>query len=334
MAADPVALVTGATGAVGPRLVHALLGRGYRVRVLCLDRPSPGLFPADVDAHVGDITDPDLARSVSAGVRLVFHLAARLHITDADQQQSPEYERVNTTGTEVMVQEALRAGVARFVFTSTITVYGSRLREAASEESPPNPDTAYARTKHAAERIVLQARRADGQPLGVVLRLAAVYGSRMKGNYRSLAEALARHRFVPLGKGENVRSLVYDRDAAAAAVLAAEHSDAPGKVFNVSDGRTHALAQIIDAMCRALGRTPPRFAVPLAGARLAAGLLEAGGALLGFRPPVTQAAIDKYAENAPVVSERIRRELGFTSAYDLRAGWNEAISEMRSRGEL
>ena len=57
--------------------------------------------------------------------------------------------------------------------------------------SPTHPDTFYAQTKRAAEQIVLNARGADGQPLGTVLRLGAVYGSRIKGNYERLTRALA-----------------------------------------------------------------------------------------------------------------------------------------------
>ena len=61
----------------------------------------------------------------------------------------------------------------------------------ALEMSPTHPDTFYAETKCAAEQIVLNARGADGQPLGTVLRLGAVYGARIKGNYERLTRALA-----------------------------------------------------------------------------------------------------------------------------------------------
>ncbi len=61
------------------------------------------------------------------------------------------------------------------------------------------PDTFYAQAKLSAEQIVLNARGVNGQPLGTVLRLGAVYGSRIKGNYERLTHALARHRFIPNG---------------------------------------------------------------------------------------------------------------------------------------
>lgn len=83
-------------------------------------------------------------------------------------------------------------------------------------KAPPQPDTLYGATKLAAEALVLAAQRHDGVALGVVLRLAAVYGARVKGNYQRLLDAVARGCFVPLGHGGNRRTLVYDRDVAAA----------------------------------------------------------------------------------------------------------------------
>jgi nucleoside-diphosphate-sugar epimerase len=330
----PLALVTGATGAVGPRLVGALHSRGYRIRVLCLDRPAPGLFPDGVEAVVGDVNDASLVRAAVGGARLVMHLAALLHVTDPARQAVADYRRVNTEGTAIVVGEARRAGVERIIYFSTISVYGSTMLSAASEDTPVAPETPYSCTKCEAERLVLQAGRADGKPLGVVLRLAAVYGARVKGNYRTLVEALARKRFIPLGRGDNVRSLIYDRDAADAALLAAEHPGAPGRIFNVSDGEAHPLSRIIDAICRGLGRRPPRWSIPLAAARSAVTALEAVSSLLRIPPPVTRAAIDKYSQSAQISSERIRRELGFAPAYDLYRGWREAIEEMKSSGDL
>jgi UDP-glucose 4-epimerase len=100
------------------------------------------------------------------------------------------------------------------------------------ENSPVQPDTFYAQTKLAAEKIVLNARGAGGQPLGTVLRLGAVYGSRIKGNYERLTHALARHRFIPIGNGSNRRTLIYDQDVASAAVLALQH---PGKIVGIDE---------------------------------------------------------------------------------------------------
>ena len=241
--------------------------------------------------------------------------------------------------------------------------------------SPTHPDTFYAQTKLAAEQIVLNARGADGQPLGTVLRLGAVYGSRIKGNYERLMRALAgnlggnlgtrsqfqgklghvpKFPFIPVGSGLNRRTLVYDKDVGRAAALAVSHPAAAGRVFNVTDGGFYTLNEIIESICSALGRKPPRLSLPVGPTRALVGLVETGCRVMGIMgtrsrilansgqapsptiPLVTRAMIDKYTEDIAVDGSLIQKELGFVPQYDLKTGGEETIREMKEtevRGE-
>ena len=329
------ALVTGAAGSVGPALVRHLAGQGYQVRVLARSQPQPGLLPDSVRIVQGDLSERQALQEAATHVDIVFHLAALLHLVNPPPALREQYEQVNVGGTANVVEAALQTGVKRLVFYSTIAVYGaSAAGQILSEATPPCPATFYAQTKLAAEQLVLQARRQDGQPLGTVLRLGAIYGPRVKGNYRRLAQALARGRFVSIGHGNNRRTLVYDGDVARAAVLAASHPAATGQIYNVSDGQLHTLNDIIAAMCEALGRTPPRFSLPAGPARFAAGILEDVAQLAGRRSPIGRATLDKYVEDVAVSSQRIQAELGFVPKFDLRTGWQETIQTMRQSGDL
>ena len=330
----PLTLITGATGAVGPLVVNAFHDAGYPLRTLSLDPPPTGAWSQDVETIIGDITDPAAVQTAMQGVDAVIHLAALLHIVNPPPEMRGKYERINVGGTATVADAAARAGVQRVVLFSTIAVYGPSEGCILNEDSPTRPETFYARTKLAAEQIVLNAKRQDGQPLGTVLRLGAVYGSRIKGNYERLTRALARNRFVPIGNGLNRRTLVYDKDVGRTAVLAAMHNGAAGKIFNVSDGHFHTMNDIVKTICGALGRKPPGFALPALPVRWAAGLLEESCRLLGRSSPVTAATIDKYTEDTAVDSRRIQAVLGFTPQYDLAAGWKETIEEMRRAGHL
>jgi len=278
-------------------------------------------------------------------------MAALLHIVNPPPELREKYERVNIGRTATVVEAAIKAGVKRIVLFSTIAVYGPSDGCVLNEMSPTHPDTFYAQTKRAAEQIVLNAKGADGQPLGTVLRLGAVYGSRIKGNYERLTRALAgnlgtrsqflrklghvpRLPFIPVGSGFNRRTLVYDRDVARAAALALEHPAAAGQIFNVSDGEFHTLNEIIESICSALGRKPPHFSLPVAPIRFAAGMLEDGARLIGRRSSITRATVDKYTEDIAVDSSLIQKQLGFVPQYDLSAGWREVVQEMRRMGEL
>jgi UDP-glucose 4-epimerase len=330
----PSILITGATGAVGPYVVAALHDAGFRIRTLSMDSPPAGLWPEGVEARMGDITDPSAVQAAAQGVQGVIHMAALLHIVNPPPELQGKYERINVEGTATVTEAARQAGVRRLVFFSTISVYGASAGSVLTEETPPRPDSFYAHTKLKAERIVLEAKRKGGEPVGTVLRLGAVYGARIKGNYQRLLHAISRSRFLPIGRGDNRRTLVYDRDVARAALLALEHPAAVGRIFNVSDGKLHTLNDIISAICRALDRKPPRLSLPVGPVRLAAGIAEDAAGFMGFSPPITRAAIDKYTEDVAVDSRRIQEELGFKPLYDLAAGWKATVQEMRQAGSL
>ncbi|MDO8722331.1 MAG: UDP-glucose 4-epimerase, partial [Syntrophales bacterium] len=91
--------------------------------------------------------------------------------------------------------------------------------------------------------------------------------------------------------------MVYDKDVGRAAVLAVSHPAAAGRVFNVTDGGFHTLNEIIESICSALGRKPPRLSLPVGPARTLIGLIEKGSHAIGIKPPVTKAIIDKYTED-------------------------------------
>jgi nucleoside-diphosphate-sugar epimerase len=322
----PVCLVTGATGAIGPSVVAAL-ARTHDVRTLSRNPPDSTLFCVPVTPFTGDIGDLAAVRRAARGAGAIVHLAALLHVVDPPPAMRGEYERVNVDGTATVLEAAHVEGVSRVVLMSTIAVYGYAARIMLDEHAAPRPDTLYAETKLAAERLALAARRGDGGPLATVLRSAAVYGPRVKGNYQRLVHALARRRFVPIGPGHNRRTLIFESDLAEATALAAVHPAAAGRVYNVSDGKPHPLRDIIEAICLALGRRPPRWHAPVAPLRVALRL----AAILDRRP---LRMFDKYLEEVAVDAARIGHELGFTPATSLAEGWRETIAGMRRARQL
>lgn len=323
----PVALVTGATGVIGPTLVRRLLAEGYRVRVLLRRTPPPGVVPEDVapenvERLQGDITDSAALDEATQGADVVFHLAAKLHATGTGAELRDEQRRVNVEGTRNLVRAASAAGVQRLVHFSTINVHGpSRPPEVLDEDSPIRCDSWYAETKLQSEEIVLAESGA------VVLRLAAVYGPRMKHNYPRLVRALDRRRFMHVGSGENRRTLVYEEDVAAAAVLAAEHPRATGRVYNVTDGRVHTMNEIVSTICKALGRRPPRLHLPVPLLWTCAAVAEYTVGMFTPRFPLNRQLVAKLVEDVAVSADRIQKELGYRPQYDLLRGWRATLEQ-------
>jgi nucleoside-diphosphate-sugar epimerase len=134
--------------------------------------------------------------------------------------------------------------------------------------------------------------------------------------------------------GSNKRTLVFEEDAARAIVLAAAHPAAAGRVFNVTDGEVHTVAEVTAAIAAALGRRPPRLAVPVTAARTVVACFEGMSRLLGRKPPVTRATLEKYTENIAVSGRRIQEALGFAPRWTLARGWQETITQMTRHGQL
>jgi UDP-glucose 4-epimerase len=247
-----------------------------------------------VELVIGDLRDADMLSASARGVDAVVHIAALLNLFDSGRERDADYQALNVESTRV-----LAGGAARLIYFSTSVVYGSG--GPFTEDSPVASANTYARTKLEAERLALDAG-------GTALRLAAVYGARLKGSYESLVRAIESHRFVPIGRGDNHRTLVYDNDVAEAVKLVLDSTTAAGKNYTVTDGQTHALRDIIAVICRALGRKPPRTYLPVAPLRIAGGLVPRAGRML-----------EKYLEDVRVDGSRIQRELGFRPRYGLAA---------------
>lgn len=295
-------LVTGATGAVGPAVVDALREAGWDVRALVRGPAPPG-----VEAAPGDLRDHDSLRRAAQDVDAVVHMAGLLHVVFAAPELDADFRALNVEATRVLIDAARGKP---FVFFSSISVYGSG--GPFDETSPAAPETAYARTKLEAERIVLDAG-------GTVLRLAAVYGKRMKGNYATLVTAIARGRFMRIGASANHRTLVHDSDVARAVVLVLDTPRAAGEIYNVTDGTTHSLREIIDAVRSGFGKRPSRLYVPMFMARAVAIVW-----------PKFRALLAKYREEVRVDGTKVQRELGFVPRADFAKAWAAAVRGIES----
>ena len=299
-----VALVTGASGRLGRLLVRSLVAQHWSVRALVRHEP------ASIDnVWLGDITDSSAIARAAEGADVVFHLAARRDLT---QVGAREMERVNVEGTQAVAHASRTAGVSRVVYFSSTSVYGDTRGRVADERSRPRPTSHYARTKLAAESVIL-----NEAPGGVVLRVAAVYGPSDHGNYRRLA-ALCR-RGIRVAGGVR-RTLVYETDLVTAAQIAAKHPAASGGVFNVTDGAVHTLTAILESMAAVL-RVRTTLSVPVAP-------LIFLSRVTGGRPRQLQGLF----EDSAVDGLLMQRNLGYTPTTSLHAGWKLTIDAWRERG--
>ena len=166
-------LVTGSAGHLGEGLVRVLGEAGHEV--VGMD-----LLASPCTAVVGSIVDRDCARAAMAGVGAVIH-AATLHKPHVGSHGRGEFVDTNITGTLNLLEEAVAAGVSRFVFTSTTSAFGRALTPGAgtpaawiTEDVVPVPRNIYGVTKTAAENLCELIHRDHGLPV-LILRTSRFF---------------------------------------------------------------------------------------------------------------------------------------------------------------
>lgn len=326
-------LLTGGTGFIGSRLALAARQRGLDVVVTGQVNTDAERMRLDelklvgVTIAVGPLQDADFARSVVAGCGAVIHLAAAQHEANVSDSY---FEEVNVRCTRALLEASRNEGVRRFVYGSTIGVYGSAADGTLDEESPARPDNVYGRTKLAAEHLV----REFGSALETtIVRISETYGP---GDFRllKLFRAIDRGVFLMIGSGQNQRQVIHVSDLVRGLLLASEHPAAPGQIFVMPGHEVMATQQMVEHIAHALGRRVPRLRVPLWPFVAAAVVLEKTLKPLGIQPPLHRRRLDFFRKSFVFATEKSSAVLGFSSQIAFRDGARETAEWYRAQGLL
>ena len=322
-------LITGGGGFIARHFVERLSREGGGVRLTLFDLVPPDWDPGAAQVVIGDVRDRRALLHAAAGCDAVLHLAAAHH----DSGIAPEtYYDVNEGGARTLCEVLDRIGVGNVCFFSTVAVYGAA-PEPRLEDTPPRPISPYGASKLAAERVFESwVARAPGRR-AIVIRPPVVFGAGNFANMYALIRQIDSGRFLQIGSGRNVKSLVYVENLVAATLLAWRREGAPSfEVVNVVDKPDLTSRQIADVLFRALGKAPPRHSIPL-GLGLALGLpFDAFSLLTGRSLPVSTARIRKYAaEQTKFEADKLAR-LGFRARVGLEEGLRRMVAWYHREG--
>ena len=328
-------LVTGGTGFIGSHLAEEGKRRGADVVVLGLtDRPEERanaelLSRMGAEVLPGSITDAELCRRAARGVTHIFHLAVAMR----EGGKSDEFfESINLDGTRHLLQAATEERVQRFVYCSTIGIYGHRSPGITSEDSPLAPGNIYERTKVTAERLV-QDFAENCQLAALVLRPADVYGPRDQ-RLLKLFQGVSRGRFPLFGAGKGRRHMVYVDDVVSAFFKACEREEAVGQGLIVAGPRACTLRELIDEIQAATGSGRYGIRLPLAPMLGLAAVVEDVCSALALDPPIYRRRMDFFHSDSEFDTSRARRVLGWEPRVDLPEGIRRTFEDYRRTGDL
>jgi nucleoside-diphosphate-sugar epimerase len=248
-----IVFLTGATGFVGQRLINAL---HEEVRVLSRKK-----F-LSYNTVVCNLETETIPKDAMNNIDTVYHLAGFAHdARDADKIKDL-YRKVNIDATVELAKLAVKSGVKKFVFISSVKAGGLPLSEhCANEGDQSDPEGIYGKSKREAELKLLNIGKESGMHVSII-RPSLVYGPNVKGNLQLMLSGIKKGWFPPLPETGNKRSMIHVDDLVRAILLVSDDDRANGEIFIATDGAPHSSREIYNAMCSALNKLIPKWSVP------------------------------------------------------------------------
>ncbi len=253
-------LVTGGAGFIGSHITHTLLEQGHSVRVL--DNFSSGkhdnlafLLPFEKSGQLeilkGDIRNKKTVEQAVKDIHIIFHEAAFVSVSES-LEKPQEYFDVNINGTGILLDAARNARVKRVVFASSAAIYGDQHVLPLTEDLRDKPMSPYAVSKRVDEMYGVLYSQFFGLEV-VGLRYFNVYGPRQSCESLFAAvvpifiQALQRGESMTIyGDGNQTRDLIFVSDVVRANLIAAEHPDAAGQIFNICTGQETPILDLVN----------------------------------------------------------------------------------------
>ncbi|XVH33368.1 NAD-dependent epimerase/dehydratase family protein (plasmid) [Haloferacaceae archaeon DSL9] len=250
-------LLTGGAGFIGSHLAERLLTSGNDV-VIADDcsNGNPEWIPDDGEFVHADLTDPEaVADVITPDLDLVFHLAARKSVTDADPR---EQFAANTSMTHTVLARMREVGVTDVAFTSSSTIYGEAPRPTPENYGPLEPISVYGASKLADEGLLSAYAHSHGFTVWT-FRFANIVGPRLRGAV--VSDFIEKLHDTPetltiLGDGRQEKSYMHIEDCLDAMCCVIERADGPLNTYNLGTRTTTAVSRIASIVSDEMGLDP------------------------------------------------------------------------------
>jgi len=250
-----ISFITGGTGFVGQRLIKSLQQRQCKLRVLSRRQQNQ-------DTVICDLQKNDIPNDALIDVDTVYHLAGFSHDARDASKIKNLYRKVNIDATVELAKLAVKNGVKKFIFISSVKAGGRGTSDKCITENDQRmPEGVYGETKRKAELSLLEIGRKSGMHVSIV-RPSLVYGPNAKGNLKLMLSGIKKGWFPPLPETNNKRSMIHVDDLVRAILLVADDDRANGEIFIATDGKPYSSREIYSTMCNIVGRSVPKWSVP------------------------------------------------------------------------
>jgi UDP-glucose 4-epimerase len=293
--ATPLWLVTGGAGFIGSHISETLVKRGARVRIL--DNFSTGKkahmagFAGKLQIVRGDIKNLNTCRKAVKGASYVIHQAAIRSVPKSMDKPTASHD-ANATGTLNMLIAARDARVKRFVYASSSSAYGEAQLFPQKVSHKPAPVSPYAASKLCGEHYAILFSKGMGLET-VSLRYFNVFGPRQdpESQYSAVIPKFMEQAYlgVPLEvhwDGKQSRDFTHIDNVVQANLKAAKSREGVGMAFNIANGKTYSLLDVIRVIEKLVGHKLKRVHSPMRKGDVRKTKADIGPAkkLLGYKP--------------------------------------------------
>jgi 2-alkyl-3-oxoalkanoate reductase len=324
-------LVTGGTGFTGKALVKRLLDEGYQVVALDYKEgvKTQELKDWGAEVVIGSVTDRNAISSCMKGVDVVHHVAAAFRELNVVESY---YDEVNVGGTRIVLEEAYRNKVKKFIHCSTCGVHGNIDNPPGGEDAPIQPADYYQQSKYNAEPIV-QEYFAKGMQT-VILRPAAIYGPGDPERFFMIFKRVATGSFPMFGSGKTYYHPVYIDNLVDAFMLAMHEGKGAGQAYLIADEEFIEIEELVKRVGKAMNIDLKIRHYPIMPLIIAGHVLEKVCKPVGITPPISPRRVDWYRQNRAFKIDKAKRDLGYQPKVGIDEGLRRSYEWYRREGYL
>jgi nucleoside-diphosphate-sugar epimerase len=326
-------LVTGANGFVGSYVCDYLAAVGFDV---------VGVVRNNVDILANNkwICQKDLEDSpeILKTFYTVVHLAARVHIlTESSPNPCKEYGRVNRDLTLDLAKKCIAAGVEKFVFTSSVSIFGRFFKGVIDPMREPDPDDHYGVSKWEAEQNLVKLFSEQGRSQCIIFRLPMIYGPKNKGNMLYLLKAASLRIPLPLGLTIGKRSMAYIRNVcdAMGAVIQDKKKERPKvQTFFINDGQDLTSGELYELIFQVYWSKRGLIPVPTLWLKYLGDLGSTLERIFSARIFINKKVIARLLNESRFSSKLFSQEYDWTAPYQPKQGIAETVEWYRRQRKI
>ena len=310
-------LLTGSNGFLGQYLSQFLAEKDYSVlahirKAQTFDHPNIHNINFDLNDNLDNI---DLNQ-----VEVIIHCAGRAHVMNETAASPLEaYRQTNVQGTLNLAHKAVKSGVKRFIYLSSIKVNGE---QTTTQAFHPNDDVRtedpYGLSKYEAEQALLELSKNTGLEV-VIIRPVLIYGPNVKANFKSMVNLASKKLPLPIGCLDNKRSMVSVYNLADMIHVCMTHPNANGEVFIASDQDDISVKQLFEKLAHYQNNKLLMLPVPKS--------------LIGFLASLVgkKSVASRLCSELVVDSSKNTKVLGWTAPYTVDASLEKMFNFSHSK---